>query len=301
MQKMKKTLIFSFILLCLIPIQQGYGEKAEMVLGDNVVVLFEKPLRNVADEVIRLYPGIKSEIEEQFRWKLDYKPTVFLVKEREKFQMMAGHSLFVAFADPGRRLIVIDYSRMNVQPFTLATTLKHELCHLLFHHHIRDNNLPRWFDEGVAQWASDGIGEIIIANGKRLLNRASITEKYIPLGRLKHHFPRDDSALKLAYEESKSLVEYITGTYGSDSLLDIMNRLKEGEPIDDAILWSLSVSLEELEDNWHEHLRKQIPWLTYLSMNLYQILFFLGAVITIIAFIRYLIKKRRQEDWEDFA
>ncbi len=301
MQKMKKTLIFSFILLCLIPIQQGYGEKAEMVLGDNVVVLFEKPLRNVADEVIRLYPGIKSEIEEQFRWKLNYKPTVFLVKEREKFQMMAGHSLFVAFADPGRRLIVIDYSRMNVQPFTLATTLKHELCHLLFHHHIRDNNLPRWFDEGVAQWASDGIGEIIIANGKRLLNRASITEKYIPLGRLKHHFPRDDSALKLAYEESKSLVEYITGTYGSDSLLDIMNRLKEGEPIDDAILWSLSVSLEELEDNWHEHLRKQIPWLTYLSMNLYQILFFLGAVITIIGFIRYLIKKRRQEDWEDFA
>ncbi len=298
---MKKTLIFSFILLCLIPIQQAYGEKAEMVLGDNVVVLFEKPLRNVADEVIRLYPGIKSEIEEQFRWKLDYKPTVFLVKEREKFQMMAGHSLFVAFADPGRRLVVIDYSRMNVQPFTLATTLKHELCHLLFHHHIRDNNLPRWFDEGVAQWASDGIGEIIMANGKRLLNRASITEKYIPLGRLKHHFPRDDSALKLAYEESKSLVEYITGTYGSDSLLDIMNRLKEGEPIDDAILWSLSVSLEELEDNWHEHLRKQIPWLTYLSMNLYQILFFLGAVITIIGFIRYLIKKRRQEDWEDFA
>jgi heme/copper-type cytochrome/quinol oxidase subunit 2 len=70
--------------------------------------------------------------------------------------------------------------------------------------------------------------------------------------------------------------------------------------MDDAVLWSLSVSLEELEENWHEHLRKQVPWLTYLSMNLYQILFLLGAVMTIIGFIRYRRKKRRQADWEDF-
>ncbi|MEA3471115.1 MAG: peptidase MA family metallohydrolase [Thermodesulfobacteriota bacterium] len=271
-----------------------------MLQGDDVLVLFETPLKAAAEEVIRIYPGIKSEIEKRFRWKLDYKPTVILVKEREKFQGIVGHSLFVAFANPERKLIMIDYSRMNTHPFTLATTLKHELCHLLFHRHIRGDNLPRWFDEGVAQWASEGIGEIIMANGKRILNRASLSGNYIPLGRLKYHFPRDKIALTLAYEESKSCVEYITGTYGIDSLLDIMNRLKEGETMADAVLWSLSVSLEELEENWHEHLRKQTPWLTYLSMNLYQILFILGAIITVIGFIRYLIKKRRQEDWEDF-
>lgn len=297
---MKKILIFSFIILFLVPAERGLGGKPAVLLGDDVLVLFEPPLTAAAEEVIRIYPGIKSEIEKRFRWKLDYKPTVILVKEREKFQSMAGHSLFVAFANSEKKLIVIDYSRMNVQPFTLATTIKHELCHLLFHHHIRGGNLPRWFDEGVAQWASDGIGEIIMANGKRMLNRASISGNYIPLGRLKHHFPRNDIALSLAYEESKSCVEYITGTYGSDSLLDVMNRLKEGETMDDAVLWSLSVSLEELEENWHEHLRKQVPWLTYLSMNLYQILFLLGAVITVIGFIRYRIKKRRQKDWEDF-
>jgi hypothetical protein len=300
MQKIKKILIFSFIIFLLVPVQQGLGDKAEMIQGDDVMVIFEPPLTAAAEEVVRIYPGIKSEIEAKFRWKLNYKPTVFLVKEREKFQNMVGHGLFVAFANPEKKLIVIDYSRMNIRPFTLATTLKHELCHLLFHHHISHDNLPRWFDEGVAQWASDGIGEIIMANGKRLLNRASISGKYIPLGRIKHHFPRDDIGLKLAYEESKSLVEYITGTYGSESLLDIMMRLKEGDTMDDAVLWSLSVSLEELEENWHEHLRKQTPWLTYLSMNLYQILFFLGAVMTIIGFIRYRMKKKRQEDWDDF-
>jgi hypothetical protein len=297
---MKKILIFFVIILFLIPAEQGRGEKTEMILDDDVVVLFEPPLTAVAEEVVRIYPDIKSEIEGQFRWKLDYKPTIFLVKDREKFQNMVGHSLFVAFANPERQLIVIDYSRMNIQPFTLATTIKHELCHLLFHHHISRDNLPRWLDEGVAQWASGGIGEILMANGRGLLNRASISGNYIPLGRLKQQFPRDDIALKLAYEESKSCVEYITGTYGSDSLLDIMTRLKEGATMDDAVLWSLSVSLEELEENWHEHLRKQVPWLTHLSMNLYEILFLLGAVMTIIGFIRYLRKKRRQEDWDDF-
>ena len=289
------------IIILVFFIPQLHAQRMADLENDHVTVLFDESLDFAAHEVIRLYPGIKKELESALSWKIDFKPTVVLIRENERFRLMAGHSAYVAYAVSDKMLIVIDYSRMNVQPFTLATTLKHELCHLLFHHHIRDNNLPRWFDEGVAQWASGGIGEIITANGKRLLNRASITKKYIPLGRLKHHFPRDDTALKLAYEQSKSLVEYITGTYGSDSLLDIMNRLKEGEPIDDAILWSLSVSLEELEDNWHEHLRRQIPWLTYLSMNLYQILFFLGAIITLIAFVRYLIKKRRQEDWEDFA
>lgn len=297
---MKKILIFSFIILLLMPAKRGLGEKPEVLQGDDVVVLYETPLRSAALEVATIYPPLKSEIEQRFRWKLNYKPTVFLVKERTTFQGMAGHNLFVAFAAPERKLIVIDYSRMNIRPFTLGTTVKHELCHLLFHHHIRGDNLPRWFDEGVAQWASDGMAEIIMANGKRVLNRASMSGNYIPLGRLIDHFPRDDMALSLAYEESKSCVEYIIGTYGSESLLDIMNRLEKGETMDDAVLWSLSVSLEELEENWHEHLRKQVPWLTYLSMNLYQILFLLGAVMTIIGFIRYRRKKRFQEDWEDF-
>ncbi|MBW2637729.1 MAG: hypothetical protein JRC86_09450, partial [Deltaproteobacteria bacterium] len=199
---MKKILIFSFIILLLIPAEQGLGEKAEVIQGNDVMVVFEPPLTAAAEEVARIYPGIKSEVEAQFRWKLNYKPTVFLVKEREKFQNMVGNGLFVAFANPEKKLIVIDYSRMNIHPFTLTTTLKHELCHLLFHHHISRDNLPRWFDEGVAQWASGGIGEIIMVNGKRLLNRASLSGKYIPLGRLEHHFPRDDISLKLAYEES---------------------------------------------------------------------------------------------------
>jgi len=300
MRKIKKILIFSFIILLLIPAAQGLCDKAEMIQGDEVMVVFEPPLRPPAEEVLRIYPGIQSEIESQFRWKLRNTPTVLLVNKREKFQKMAGHGLFVAFANPERNLIVIDYSRMNIHPFTLTTTLKHELCHLLFHQHIRHDNLPRWFDEGVAQWASDGIGEIMMANGKRLLNRASLSGRYIPLDRLTHHFPRDDISLKLAYEESKSFVEYITDIYGNDGLIDIMTRLKEGDRMDDAILWSLSVSLEDLEKSWHEHLRGQIPWLTYLSMNLYEILFSLGAIITVIGFIRYRIKKGRQKDWEDF-
>jgi hypothetical protein len=297
---MKNYLILLSLIILLAPASPGFGQKPEVIANQEVIVLFEKPLRAAAEEVAEIYPRIKSAIESRFRWRLEERPTVLMIKDRERFQTMAGHDLFVALAVPEKNLIVIDYSRMNIHPFTLPTTLKHEMCHLLFHHHIRGDNLPRWFDEGVAQWASDGIGEIMMANGKRILNRASISGNYIPLDRLKYHFPRNDMALSLAYEESKSCVEYIIGNYGRESVLDIMNSLKEGQTMDEAVLNSLSVSLEELEENWHSHLRKQIPWLTFLSINLYQILFFLGAIATVLAFIRYIIKKRRQEDWEEF-
>jgi len=72
--------------------------------------------------------------------------------------------------------IVIDSSRMNVNPFTLSVTAKHELAHLLLHHKINRTHLPRWLDEGFAQWASDGISEIITGNRTFLAN--AVIEKF---------------------------------------------------------------------------------------------------------------------------
>ena len=65
------------------------------------------------------------------------------------------------------------------------------------------------------------------------------------------------------------------------TFLNILTHLKDGHAIDVAIQKSLSIPLDELERRWQSHLRKKTTWFTYLAANLYGILFFLGALITV--------------------
>ena len=299
MKKIKAIIFFSLFALLVIFSEPLHGEQILKIKGDGISVLFEEPLQNAAAEVAEIYPGLITELEKTLRWKLDYEPTVLLVKNRETFQKMAGSNLVVAYAIPQKKSIVIDYSRMNVSPFNLGTTLKHELCHLLLHRYIPRERLPKWLDEGIAQWVSNGIAEIIMDRSQSILTRVSLTGNYIPINDLAERFPQDRKSLHLAYDESKSLVEYIVSEYGSDGIQKILENLRNGDEINSAMQKGISISLDKLEKNWHAHLNKRIVWFTYLSNNLYGILFFFAAMITIFAFFRLLKRKSDYKEEDD--
>lgn len=267
-----------------------------MIETDEAMVLFEEGLGEVAKDVVDLQLRLKVELEESLGWKLNVRPTILLVRDRERFERMAGSRHVVAYAIPQRNLIVIDYSKMNTRPFSLRAVLKHELCHLLLHRHIEGGNLPKWLDEGVSQWVSEGIAEIIMDEKRSALNEAILSGNYIGLDALRDRFPEERRSLILAYEESQSFVDFITSQFGRNAILDILARLKQGKSVEMAVQESLSVPLDELEGRWHRYLEKRTTWFTYLTRNLYVILFFLAALITIWGFIRVLMKKRRYPD-----
>ncbi|MDY6972858.1 MAG: peptidase MA family metallohydrolase [Thermodesulfobacteriota bacterium] len=264
-------------------------------------MFFELPLRSAAEEVVRVYPKISADLERIFGWGLGLQPSVLLIRNREDFQSMTESASIVAFAVPSRKLIVIDYSRMNIPPFTIENILKHELCHLLLHHHIRGTILPRWLDEGVCQWASDGIGEIIMDQKHSVLNKAALRGTFIPLDLLNRGFPRDKDSMILAYEESKSFITHIISKFGKEGILEVLENMKTGKEVDVAFSMALSMPLGRLEEEWHHALRQRTTWFIYLSYHLYEVLFALLALITIYAFIRTIIKKRNYgtEEGED--
>jgi hypothetical protein len=238
-------------------------------------------------------------LNDTFGWHLTVKPQVILIKSNQTFQRMTHHALFVAFAVPAKNLIAIDYSRMHTHPFTLNSTLKHELCHLLLHDHIADENLPKWLDEGVCQWASDGIAEIIMNSESSILNTAILSGRKLNFASMTDSFPHDKMSLMLAYEQSKSIVEFINSAYGKKALLDILGYLRDGETVDTAVFKSILLPLDELEKKWFNHLRGMPTWLAFIANHLYGILFFLAAVITIFGFFRRLNRKRAYPEEED--
>jgi hypothetical protein len=268
--------------------------------NDDITVVYEPPLESVAGEIVRLYPELRQELQDMFGWSLDVRPQVVLVKNNQDFQKIARNKRFVAFAVPDKNLIVIDYSRMNVHPFSLRTTLKHELCHLLLHRQIDNRNLPKWLDEGICQWASDGIGEIFVNKGWSGLDAAVMAGRIIPFDRLTDYFPREESSLILAYEQSKSVINYVDRQYGHHVIMALLNDLKNGETVKAALMNSLALSPDQLENEWLDHLQSTPRWLVFLANNIYGILFFLAAVLTFLGFIRLLRhRKKVYREWEE--
>jgi len=274
------------------------AEKRYAAETDDVSVIFDASLERAAKEVIAVYAELRSELETVLGWRLGVRPTIVLIKTEEDFRKLSGGQFIVAFAVPQRNLIVVDYSKMNTHPFTLGITLKHELSHLLLHHHISDENLPKWLDEGIAQWVSDGISELIVEK-KSVLDTVVLSERYIPLSALSRRFPQDRISLTLAYEESKSFVEYIISEFGESGLLLLLRQLKNGTDPDTAIRNVFSISSQELESNWHRYLKKHFTWFAYLSVHLYDILFFLAAVISVYGGIKLTLRKRRYRDEDE--
>jgi hypothetical protein len=279
------------ILLCAPFIARA--EKMYTITNDVVRVQYAAPLEDVAREVMRLYPSVKKELEGLFGARITFIPTITLIPDRDDFQRIAGSLPVVALAVSDGDSIIIDNSRMKTFPFTLNVTVKHELCHLFVHHITGDVHLPRWFNEGIAQWASDGIAELIVGEKKNLLRQAVLSNRVIPLGLLDASFPGDEHSLILAYEQSRSIISFLAAEYGPGAVVRTLNSVGKGCDIDCALKKGTGHSLFELEKKWQASLERKFTWFTYVSEHLYQILFIFASLVLTAGFFRVLLKKRR--------
>ena len=269
-----------------------FAAPSSVMEASDLVVVYDEGLKPAAQRVLSAYPSIKQTLESTFQWPVNFRPTVVLINNQKEFQQLAGHELVVAYALPQKNVMVIDYPKMNTSPFTLQTTVKHELCHLLLHHHIKPDNLPRWLDEGICQWISDGLADILMDTGSTRLPAAILSGNYFDLAKLAHRFPHDKNGLVLAYEESKSVVEFMIRQYGPQGMRDLLGLLRQGVDIESAFEKQFAISFVKFEDQWRNHLKESISWFTYLSIHLYEILFVSAAFLTILGFIRILLRKR---------
>jgi hypothetical protein len=295
-------LSLSFLLLTAPPLLNAAGPAT--LNTPELMVVYDKGLEQTAQQILRAYPTIKQKLESMFQWPVNFRPSLVLINNQKRFQELAGNELVVAYALPKKNVVVIDYSKMNTSPFTLEPIVKHELCHLLLHHHIKKDKLPRWLDEGVCQWASDGLADILMDSRRNRLPAAILSGSDFDLVDIAYRFPHDKNGLILAYEQSKSVVEYLSRQYGPQSIYDLLGLLRQGIDIESAVEYRLGISLETLEEQWRNHLKASINWFTYLSIHLYEILFVSAALLTILGFIRRLLRKRAyekdNEEMEDF-
>ena len=287
-----------FLLAAVTPLTSADAQELASFRGTAVDVYHTRTLADAARETAAVYPAVKAELEATLGLRADFRPAVILLADRVAFEQVTGSRLIVAYAVPSKMLMVIDFPRASKEPFSARGILKHELCHLILHRHVP--TIPRWLDEGICQWASDGLAEILSGSSGASLSWLSVSGSVMPLKSLDISFPQDGRGMALAYEQSRSVVDFITSRYGRNSVQNILTSLGQGLSVDEAFQVSLRTSLPALERDWQSSLGTWPRLVAYLMAHIYTVLFAFAALSTVAGYVRYRIRKRRlrEEDEE---
>jgi hypothetical protein len=260
-------------------------------------------LKPAAEALADWIGDILSELEILLGWPVDFKPVIVLIDNSAQFEQLSGTADFSAFAVSDKHLMVIDYTRLRDRSQDMRIVVKHELCHLLLHRYIRASHLPRWLDEGVSQWVSDGFSELILGpQTDDILRTALLSGSLLSFQDIDDHFPANRRLLVLAYAQSRSLVKYLVREYGEKSLINILQDLKNGVSPEKALEKNLTLSLTDMEANWQGYIRRTGTWMIWLTVHVEELLFFGAALATIFGFIRLWLRKKRynaKEEEED--
>ncbi len=102
---------------------------------------------------IRLDLGLTHVVHrDQIPWLGDKRCQIFLYPNRQAYHQATGAPAWSGgFVNYPRRMV---YSHLEVPAF-LEQTLPHELAHIMFREFVgfENHRIPRWLDEGVAQYA----------------------------------------------------------------------------------------------------------------------------------------------------
>jgi hypothetical protein len=289
-----KALLLLFLTACLLfSNDNSFAEDRIFVQDESMVLIGESRLEPEALYIRQIYHEAKGDIENVLDWRLLSRPTVFLIGNKESFEKISGSPFVSALAIPSQHTVIIHITSSTSKPYILNETFRHEMCHLILHDHIKESDLPRWLDEGICQWVTGTFGEIIGSGEWAPISRIEMARRLIPLNLLTTTFPRDKESLFLAYQESRSFVEFVAAHYGTVGLLRILKNLAGGAPTDVAVSNALGRSFREVQADWFDDMQRRGEWFIWGAQHLYEIIFFGAAVLSVLAFVRLRGRIRR--------
>ena len=284
---------FFLVLWCLIFPSLVHPQGLPRFETQEIIIFHEPGLEKAARWIAEIYPGIKREIEDFFRIKWESRPTVVLLRKERFRETTGGSPGLVAYAIPKRGLVVFNYSALRRSEAGGLSTLKHELCHLVVHHLVGGKQVPRWLDEGICQVVSGTLGELGVDLRGSPMDQAVRAGRLLRFESLTTRFPPSQREMILAYEQSKAFVSYLLNSFGKEGLLALLDLMARGVGEREAISQVYGHNLGELQAIWHETLTGPEDFLASLSYYLYEILFGIGALLMLFAFLVQVVRKRR--------
>ncbi|HSH21019.1 MAG TPA: peptidase MA family metallohydrolase [Candidatus Caenarcaniphilales bacterium] len=137
------------------------------------------------------------------------------------------------------------------------TLVIHELTHLVFDT-ATDNVYrapPRWLNEGVAVYLSEGY----TGGSRAAVEQAAADGSLIPLEGLAGLFPTTADRFFLAYAESVSAVDFFIDNYEEQTLWDLVRSYADGVSDEEAFRQATGAGLAEFNEAWMASLGAEVP------------------------------------------
>jgi hypothetical protein len=193
-------------------------------------------------------------------------------------------------AIPSQRLIVLPaFSSPRTAGQDALVALRHELAHLVLHDHLQ-SEIPRWFNEGYATWAS---GEFDASAGWQI-RLALLRGVLPPLDSLTLSWPEGAAHARLAYLLAASAVQYLA-TRGSDQAFSaFLDTWRSEGSMQVALRTVYLTTVERFESDWRDMIRRRYGWLLAVA----QIGFFWILVTFLLLSMGVLRRRRNREKLE---
>jgi hypothetical protein len=105
-------------------------------------------------------------------------------------------------------------------------------------------------------------------------------ERLIPLEALCAPFPQDESAARLAYAQSASVVNYLRQTHGSQVIRDLLVAYADNASCEAGVIRVLGTNLKGLDAAWQANLAQQGQTVVALQNSAAWLV--LGALMTLL-------------------
>ncbi len=209
-------------------------------------------------------------------------PVKVLFRKREKGDKAAGFENTSAFAVPAERNItVLVPVKLGLSPFnSLDNLVYHEIGHVLLND-LAGPDIPIWLDEGMVQYLGQNYSDNNMFRFMLLLRKKSGL-----LEMSRSEFYSDAMSYQLAH----AFIAYLAAKYGKRRILNYIRSLRSAED------WRRSFGLMFGNDIsgeyslFYDRLRADVNILSLIDMNA---LFVLGALLLIISYIFYRIRRKR--------
>jgi hypothetical protein len=293
-----KLFIILTIIFCFLHSGEGYTKYTELK-HRNFLIRYNLSDENRALQVVKILQKTDPEIQDFYGIDFQGRVTVILAGSAAEFNRLAFQKLpswsAAVFLPEPMRIVIREPTFIHTTD-QLQTEIEHELSHLYFSRRFSNENIPLWFNEGLAEYLS---GEEIDLHRGVIIANALFAKKIIPLTSVDSLLSFSPGKAQLAYAQSLSSVLYLKDLLNNSgsNWQEFLTAIEEnGFP--SALNRNLKIDSIDFEVKWYQWLKHKYQW--FIVFNLENLIWFGLAVILIGALyaVRYRNRKILKQ-WED--
>lgn len=293
----KKLLLIIIILFPFCLSLFGNSNQFIVLNHKNFLVRYKKESEKFALRVVSLIDQNLNKMVEFYNIEMNFPVTIIIVESSDDFKLFSQSSLpdwtGAAYLTSHDIILLKNQTLVNSK-LNFEKDFRHELSHLFFQKKFQGENIPLWYNEGLAEYLS---GESIDLHSGLVLSNAIWAKTIIPFNMIDSLLFFSQQRAELAYAQSLSAVLF---------LKEKLQDKKKWEDFQEAIVqdgWSstflsyMNIDEIDFEVAWYRSIDAKYRWLFILNIeNLIWV-----ALLLVLILGMYLIRYRNKKllkKWE---